>query len=63
LYSFKETKDVSTNEPVSDGDHTIGWKEQLPRVVQKEIAPILDMKPLKKTRDKEYFQYLVKWKG
>jgi hypothetical protein len=63
LYSFKETKDVSIDEPVNDGDQTIGWKKQLPRAVQKEIETVLDMKVLKKIRGKEYFQYLVKWKG
>jgi hypothetical protein len=54
LYSFKWTKDVSTNELVSDGDHTIGWKEQLPRVLQKDIETILHMRVLKKIRGKEY---------
>ena len=63
LYPFKEIEDVSTFELIIDGDHTIVWKEQLPRAVQKEIETILDMKVLKKTRGKEYFQYLVKWKG
>jgi hypothetical protein len=54
LYPLKETEDVSADEPVSDGDQTIEWKEQLPRVVQKEIKRVLDMKLLNKTRDKEY---------
>jgi hypothetical protein len=38
-------------------------EKKLPRAVQKEIETVLDMKVLKKTRGKEYFQYLVKWKG
>jgi hypothetical protein len=63
FYSFKETKDVSINELVNDGDQTIGWKKQLPRAVKKEIETILYMKVPKKIRGKEYFQYLVKWKG
>jgi hypothetical protein len=52
LYPFKETEDVSVDEPVSDGDQTIGWKEQLPRAVQKEIKTILDMKLLRKPETK-----------
>ena len=52
FYSFKEIDNVSIDEPVSDGDQTIGWKEQLPRVVQKAIKAVLDMKILKKMRDK-----------
>jgi len=63
LYSFKEKEKFSAYELVSDGDQTIGWKEKLPRVVKKETGTIFDMKVLKKTRGKEYFQYLVKWKG
>jgi hypothetical protein len=63
LYSFKGTEDVSTDEPVSDEDQTIGWKEQLPKAVQKEIEAVLDKKVEKRTRGKEYFQYLVKWKN
>jgi hypothetical protein len=63
LYPFKETEDVSADEPVSDEDQTIEWKEQLPRAVQKEIEAVLDKKVLRKTKGKEYFQYLVKWKG
>jgi hypothetical protein len=62
LYSFNWTEDVSTNELVSDGDHTIGWKEQLPRVLQNDIETILHRKVLKKTRER-VFQYLVKWKA
>jgi hypothetical protein len=63
LYPFKGTKDVSTDEPVSDEDQTIGWKEQLPKVVQKNIEAVLDKKVEKRTRGKEHFQYLVKWKN
>jgi hypothetical protein len=33
LYSFRGTKDVQTDEPVSNEYHTIGWKEQLPKAV------------------------------
>jgi hypothetical protein len=63
LYPFKGIEDVSTDEPVSDEDQTIGWKEQLPRTIQKDIEIVLDQKVTKKTRGKEYFQYLVKWKN
>jgi hypothetical protein len=63
LYPFKGTEDVSTDEPVSDEDQTIGWKEQLPRTIQKEIETMLDQKVTKKTKGKEYFHYLVKWKN
>ena len=40
----------------------IDWKGQLPQKEQPHIESILDKRVSKKTRDKEYFQYLVKWK-
>jgi hypothetical protein len=63
LYPFKEREGVSTEKPISDEDQTIGWKVKLTRVVQKEIETVLDQKVTKKTRGKECFYYLVKWKG
>jgi hypothetical protein len=42
LYPFKGTHDVLIDEPVSDENHTIGWKGKLPRIVQKEIETVLD---------------------
>jgi len=63
LYIFNEIEDVSTNVPISDENHTIGWKKQLPKSVQKEIEEILDQKMTKRTIGKEYFHHLVKWKN
>ena len=40
----------------------IDWQGQLPQKGQPHIEAILDKRVSKKTRDKEYFQYLVKWK-
>jgi hypothetical protein len=64
LYLFKEMEDdVSKDVPVSDENQIIGWEKQMPRTVQKEIEAILYQKEAKRTRHKEYFQYLVKWKN
>jgi hypothetical protein len=41
LYPFKETEDVSVDEPISDKDENVEWKEQLPREAQKEIEEVL----------------------
>ena len=40
----------------------VDWKGQLPQKEQPQIEAILDKKISKKTRNKDYFQYLVKWK-
>ena len=40
----------------------IDWKGQLPQKEQPHIESILDKRVSKKTKYKEYFQYLVKWK-
>jgi hypothetical protein len=48
---------------INDNIQTIEWEKQLPIAQQKQIESILDQKVVKKTRGKEYFQYLVKWKG
>jgi hypothetical protein len=63
LYPFKEPTDNFTDAPDSDNIQTIDWEKQLPIAQQKQIESILDQKVVKKTRGKEYFQYLVKWKG
>ena len=39
------------------------WKKQLPTVKPLEIDKVLDKRITKRTRNKEYFQYLMKWKG
>ena len=40
----------------------IDWKGQLPQKEQPHIESILDKRVSNKTKDEEYFQYLVKWK-
>lgn len=52
LYPFKETKSVTTNEPISNEYYTIGWKKRLPKTVHKEIETMLDQRVAKRTRGK-----------
>jgi hypothetical protein len=40
----------------------IQWKKQFPVVDNPQMECILDKRVTKKTRSKEYFEYLVKWK-
>jgi hypothetical protein len=41
----------------------IQWTKQMPVVVEPQMEIIIDKRVSKKTRRKEYFEYLVKWKG
>ena len=41
----------------------IQWMKKMPFVEKPYMECILDKRVSKKTRQKEYFEYLVKWKG
>jgi hypothetical protein len=41
----------------------IQWMKQMPVAAKPQMECILDKKVGKKTRRKEYFEYLVKWKN
>ena len=43
-------------------DPVIYWKGQIPQKEQLHIEAILDKRILRKTTNKTFFQYLVKWK-
>jgi hypothetical protein len=62
LYLFKELDSGITDEPIGE-ENQIEWEEKLPKKTQRGIEKVLDKRMTKKTRGKEYFQYLVKWKG
>jgi hypothetical protein len=58
LYPYKtDTADTATEEPV------VQWQKQLPVAQKPEMECILDKGVSKKTRRKQYFEYLVKWKN
>jgi hypothetical protein len=48
---------LETEEPV------IQWQKQLPVAQKPEMECILDKRVGRKTRRKQYFEYLVKWKN
>ena len=50
----------STWSTQEDGE---AWKRQMPYFQPPEIESILDTQVVKRTRQKEYMQYLVKWKN
>ena len=58
LYPYK-AMEVGT----SDEQPEVQWTKQMPVAEKPQMESILDKKISKKTRRKQYFEYLVKWKG
>jgi hypothetical protein len=51
-------------EEVADSEHTeVQWNKQMLVAEKPQMESILDKTINKRTRRKEYFEYLVKWKG
>ena len=64
LYPYKVD---DTGQTEKDSDPTepneVNWLKQMPTVRPAEAEAILEQKVSKKTRGKEYLEYLVKWQG
>jgi hypothetical protein len=58
LYPYK-----TEEERISDEQPEIQWTKQMPVEEKPQMESILDKRVSKKTRRKQYFEYLVKWKG
>jgi hypothetical protein len=46
-----------------NGQIEVRWTKQIPIAEKPQMESILDKRVSKNTRRKEYFEYLVKWKG
>ena len=58
LYPYRDNEaNTGTEEPV------VQWQKQLPVAQKPQMECILDKRAGKKTRRKQYFEYLVKWKN
>jgi hypothetical protein len=57
LYEFHE------GDENDDEDTLVEWKKQLPVKPTEELEQVLAKRICKKTRNKEYFEYLVKWRN
>jgi hypothetical protein len=57
MYPYRESE-------AEDGDvmEDVQWMKQLPTTKKLQMEIILDKKISKKTRRKDYYEYLVKWK-
>jgi hypothetical protein len=58
LYPYKDGETGIENEHL-----VIQWTMQMPVVDKPQMEHILDKRVSKKTRQKQYFEYLVKWKN
>jgi hypothetical protein len=59
LYSYK-AEEVGVG---SDKQLEVQWQKQMTVAEKPQMERILDKRVNKKTRRKQYFEYLVKWKG
>jgi hypothetical protein len=58
LYPYKAEEAGTGNEQPE-----VQWTKQMPVAEKPQMERILDKRVSKKTRRKQYFEYLVKWKG
>jgi hypothetical protein len=58
LYPYRAGEVGTENEQTE-----VQWAKQLPIAEKPQMENILDKRVRKRTRRKEYFEYLVKWKG
>jgi hypothetical protein len=59
LYPYR----VDEEGAASDEQPEVQWQKQMPVAEKPQMEQILNKRVGKKTRRKEYFKYLVKWKG
>jgi hypothetical protein len=58
LYPYKAEEAGADNEQTE-----VQWDKQMPVAERPQMERILDKRVSRRTRRKEYFEYLVKWKG
>jgi hypothetical protein len=58
LNPYKAKEAGAENEQIG-----VQWTKQMPVVAKPQMEGIIDKRVSRKTKRKEYFEYLVKWKG
>ena len=58
LYPYRDEEAGAENE-----QKEVQWKKQMHVAEKPQMESIIDKRIRKKTKRKEYFEYLVKWKG
>jgi hypothetical protein len=64
IFNVVDLYPCSAGETGTEDEQTeVQWTKQMPVAEKTQIESIIDKRVRKKTRRKEYFEYLVKWKG
>ena len=63
LYPFRDASIQPDGVTLDRDDPSIDWQGQIPQKEQPQIEAILDKRILRNTRNKTFFQYLVKWRN
>jgi hypothetical protein len=58
LYPYRAGETDARDEQIG-----VQWKKKMPEAEKPQMECILDRRAGKKTRRKQYFEYLVKWKN
>jgi hypothetical protein len=63
IFNVSDLYPYKLEETGAEGEQPeVQWKKQMPVAERSQMECILDKRVSKKTRRKEYFEYLVKWK-
>ena len=62
LYPYHADESSQTTTP-EEVDKEVPWVAQLPKATPTILERILDKRMSKKTRGKEYYEYMIKWKN
>jgi hypothetical protein len=65
IFNVSDLYPYKADEAGAEGDDQpeVQWQKQMPVAEKPQMEQILNKRVGKKTRRKEYFEYLVKWKG
>jgi hypothetical protein len=64
VFNFSDLYPYRKNDTKGSKDQeNIQWEKQMPIAEKPQMEKIVDQRIDKKTRRKNYFEYLVKWKG
>jgi hypothetical protein len=64
IFNISDLYPYRAEEAGADSEQTeVQWTKQMPVAEKPQMESILDKRVSKRTRRKEYFEYLVKWKG
>jgi hypothetical protein len=64
IFNISDLNPYKTEEVRADSEQRkVQWTKQMPVSENPQMESILDKRINKRTKRKEYFEYLVKWKG